>query len=108
MSSGSPNFPRIRPAVSSDKEAFIRVSRSGYELDAQWRWWYPGRFEFPEDTWVANGQLFDDTLAEKEAYFWVAELPSLENEQEWIVVAIATWEWKYWESFKAHTSELVL
>lgn len=107
--------PRVRLAVSSDKERYITALRKGLELDPQFPWRYPGRHEYPEDTQEASGALFDKVLTIDSLTVLVAELPverskaigsddhendgvanvkANEDAEEWIVVGEAIWEWK--------------
>jgi hypothetical protein len=90
--------PRTRLATHADKDVWVNTMISGYEVDPQYQWRNPRRKEYPEDTKRATAELFDKIIANTNATCFVAELPRIGEEEElenaeWVVVALANWEW---------------
>jgi GNAT superfamily N-acetyltransferase len=101
MSATSPSpTPRVRIATLADRNGFVEALLRGYEVDHQFRWRYPRRHEFPQDARKATGDVFEKNLGLENVTCLVAELPSLENEEEWVIVSSCMWEWKDWEAVK--------
>ncbi|OCK79305.1 hypothetical protein K432DRAFT_300159 [Lepidopterella palustris CBS 459.81] len=100
--------PRIRPATLADKEAWVSANLAGYELDPSFQWRYPKRKEFPEDARKASGDVFEMALGISSITCVVAELPRIDDEEpgdtDWVVVAVAMWEWKDWEEVQIPAS----
>jgi hypothetical protein len=101
--------PRVRLATLADKEAWITANISGYELDPQFTWRYTKRKEFPEDARKGTGEVFETVLGVESMTCLVAELPKIEEVEsgstEWVVVAIAVWEWKDLEEVESESGE---
>jgi hypothetical protein len=102
--------PRTRPATLADKEAWINAILTGYELDPQFPWRYPKRKEFPEDARKATREVFEMVLGIESMTCLVAELPRIEEgesgyAEEWVVVAVAIWEWKDWEEVESESGK---
>jgi hypothetical protein len=101
--------PRIRLAKYTDKDAWVNTMISGYEVDPQYQWRHPRRKEYPEDTRKSTSELFEAVMASDNCICFVAELPRIGEEDldtaEWVVISIATWEWKDWEEVENETGE---
>lgn len=105
--------PRIRLATPADKEAWIDANIKGYELDPQYPWRFPRRKEFPQDSRNGTAGMFDKYLKNETLTCLVAELPRIGEDGElmlsdWVVVAIAVWEWKDLEEVETEAGNYFL
>ena len=103
--------PRIRLVTREDKDVWIDVMLAGYEVDPQFQWRYPHRRQFPEDARKATGDVFETVLGIESMTCLVAELPKIEDNEsespEWVVVAVAIWEWKDWEEVESESGNSI-
>ncbi|KAF1982323.1 hypothetical protein K402DRAFT_384696 [Aulographum hederae CBS 113979] len=106
--SNNPPIPRVRRATLEDIEGWINAQLTGFELDYQFRWRYPKRHEFPEDTRNATGAMIEGCLKVDNLTCLVAELPETyekgnetEIEEKPVIAGVAIWEVKMIEELES-------
>jgi hypothetical protein len=99
--------PRIREATLEDAAGYVSAMLAGYEIDHQFVYRYPYRKEYPEDAIKASEDVFKAAVKNPRTVPLVAELPNLEIRgllaEDWIIVAVACWEWKTLEDVQNET-----
>jgi hypothetical protein len=100
--------PRIREATANDVDGYVTAMLAGYEVDHQFVYRYPYRKEYPQDARDASAAVVRTALANPKTVPLVAELPRNDSSagDDWIIVAVATWEWKTLEDVKNETRQL--
>jgi ribosomal protein S18 acetylase RimI-like enzyme len=84
--------PRIRSLTEHDRDTWIDIARSGYEIDPQFQWRRPYRNLYPEDTAKAMIRMFDEAMTLPKTISLVAEIQ--DQTGDWIIVGLSVWEWK--------------
>jgi ribosomal protein S18 acetylase RimI-like enzyme len=89
--------PRIRTLSEHDRDAWIDILASGYEIDPQFQWRRPYRKLYPEDTAKAMIRMFDEAMTTPKTISLVAEVQ--DERDNWIIAGLSVWEWKDSEDF---------